>query len=574
MGDVTEILLDSLSGLSPGNVEGTCLAAGVCSLGEPGKAYPVGRRSDLASILGTGPLVDALRDLFAAAGQDATVAAVPVAGSPGGYVTACRHEGTGPAGESSGPAVSAAEVRAVVTIGGANGAATVKISLDGGETFDEDHITAVPADGVVAIPGTGARLRLFGTAEAPLVLDDAYSFSVVTPLSQHRQDGPGPLIEAEGEPTAGGELRLLVIKGGGLNEGTCRISVDGGDSYGPARTLPADAAIEVPELGVTLALEEGDYEAGTLYSWEVLAPVPTTAALMEALAGPLEKYDVEFVHAVGPSDSVDWAAAAALAEEQWNKHRPVFFIFETRRPRAGEDLADWTNALLAEREGFASIYVSAVAAFGETADSSGLSKTRSWGGLFAGKNLAIPVNQAAGWVAAGPVSQAALPDGYNESVQQILENAGYVTAKRYAGLSGVYWGDSRTLADAASDFLYLEVLRTTFKAFRLCRVAALKQLYGSAGDPLADDPAGLAYVKSLLAAALDSMVKAVPAELAGYEIDIPGGQDIANNGLAVELTFIGIPIIRAIKLYGRYVYAGGPFDPRQEIWNVGNYSGA
>jgi len=45
-------------------------------------------------------------------------------------------------------------------------------------------------------------------------------------------------------------------------------------------------------------------------------------------------------------------------------------------------------------------------------------------------------------------------------------------------------------------------------------------------------------------------------------VSIPSGQDIVNNGVAVEITLIGIPIIRQIKLFASYVYAGGNFDPR------------
>ncbi len=47
-------------------------------------------------------------------------------------------------------------------------------------------------------------------------------------------------------------------------------------------------------------------------------------------------------------------------------------------------------------------------------------------------------------------------------------------------------------------------------------------------------------------------------------MNIPAGQDITNNGVAVEVTLIGIPIIREIRLYNRYVYAGSRFDPRME----------
>jgi hypothetical protein len=88
-------------------------------------------------------------------------------------------------------------------------------------------------------------------------------------------------------------------------------------------------------------------------------------------------------------------------------------------------------------------------------------------------------------------------------------------------------------------------------------------MYDEAGDPLApSDMIGLGYLKAEIENALGTMVAAVPKELAGFVVDIPPGQDIVNNGIAVEFTLIGIPIIRKIKLFARYVYAGSRFDPR------------
>lgn len=562
MGDVTEFIIDGTSGLAPGGVEGQCIVAGCCSRGQVGKGYLLGKRSDLSGLLGVGPLVDSLRDVFAVAGQDARVIAVPVEGSPGGYITACRHQGYGPEAVSAGVAVTAADIVVNVTIGGANGAAAVEISKDGGQTFPD--MAPVPANGEVAIPGTGARIVFNGAAEKPLLANEKYSFKVVTALSQHQQIGGGPAVSASGEPKAGGQLQLLIAKGGPLNAGLYQISIDGGDNFGPRRTLPFGGEIEITDLGLSLNLPVGSYEAGAVYSWEVLPPTPTIAAVMEALERPLELYDVEFV-VVGPSDSVDWAAASALGQEQWNKHRPTYFKFEARQPYADEDLHDWAAALIAERADFAGMYVQAVAAFGETSDSTGLSRVRSWGGLNAGKTLANPVQRAAGRVRDGSISQAALPEGWDETIQGLLEDAGYITAKKYAGLHGVFWGDSKTMAEITSDFQYEEVLRVTFKALRKTRIAALKSLYDEAGDPLTPEAAvGLKFLEANLSAALDTMVKAVPQEMIDYVVEIPLGQDIVNNGLAVELTFIGIPIIRSIKLYGKYVYAGGKFDPRLE----------
>ncbi len=114
-----------------------------------------------------------------------------------------------------------------------------------------------------------------------------------------------------------------------------------------------------------------------------------------------------------------------------------------------------------------------------------------------------------------------------------------------------------------SDFIYEEVLRTVFKAVRLTRKAALMAMYDEAGDPLRPErDGGLAYLKAQLENALDAMVGA--KELVGYVVDIPPGQNVARDGVAVEITLVGVPVIREIKLYNRYTYAGSSFDPRIE----------
>ena len=215
-----------------------------------------------------------------------------------------------------------------------------------------------------------------------------------------------------------------------------------------------------------------------------------------------------------------------------------------------------------EKADVAARFVTVCAQYGGITDSTGAVNLRNASGLQAGRVMSLPVQRATGRVRDGNISQLALPDGWM-AVQSTLEDAGYLTAKKYAGLDGVYWGDSRTLADDTSDFRYEEVLRTVFKAVRKGRIAGLKSMYDEAGDPLlGNEAAGLAYLKANIENALDAMVGAIPPELAAYVVNIPSGQDIVNNGVAVEITLIGIPIIRQIKLYFSYTYAGGKFDPR------------
>lgn len=558
MRDVFEFLIDGTSGIAPGGVDGACIVAGVCSLGEVGKGYLLGKSSNLEGLLGVGPLVDRLRDVFATGGQAPVVIAVPVTGQAGGYITPVVHVGEGPDGVASGTPVKNAEAVVSIVEGGALGVATCKVSEDGGTTFAAT--APVPENGQVAIGTTGVTLVL---AEGALVADETYSFLVRSPIGPITLVGTGSDITAAGTVKAGADVKLLIVTSGVRNQATYQISLDGGDNYGPVRTIPVDGLIACGSTGVTITVPAEDVVAGDVYSFEILEPAPTIASVLDALETPLSLYDVEFVYVVGPSDSVDWAALGVQADTLWNAHRPTWFLTEARLPYADEDLDDWVAALVAEKAAFAHRFVSVVAAFGEISDATGKRITRNAAGLAAGRLLAIPVMRALGRVRDGNISQLALPALYTEGHQATLETACYITARRYAGLAGVYWGDEKTLAELTSDYQYLTVLRTVFKAVRKARLAALKSMYDEAGDPIQGGEAtGLAYLTANLEAAINTMVAAVPSELAGSQFIVPPGQDIVNNGVAVEMTLIGIPIIRTIKLFANYAYAGGAFDPR------------
>ena len=557
MGDVLEYLNDGTSGISPGDVSGSAMVAGVCSLGTPGKAYLLGRSSDLPALLGAGPLVDRLRDIFATAGQDSTVIAVPVAGLPGGYISPVRHTGTGPEASVTGSPSENANVIVEIVTGGVLGTATYKISEDGGATFDA--ATATPANGQITIATTGATLTL---AAGTHVAGDRYSFAIRTPIGPVTKTGTGPDIAVSGTPKAGADVVLTIVSGGALNAATFTLSLDGGDSVSQVQTVPLSGEISCGDTGVTITAT-GTQVAGTVYAFEVLEPVASISTVMEAIEQPLSRYDVESVYIAGPSDSADWAAMGVKADALWAVHRPIYFRAETRLPYADEDLDDWTSAMIEERNGFSHRFVIVCSAFGEVSDYTGERITRNWAGLLAGRVLSMPVMRAAGRVRDGGISQGALPSDLTEAMQKQLESAGFVTAKYYAGLESPYWGDSRTMADATSDYRYEEVLRVVFKAVRLARIAALKALYDEAGDPVREGGAsGLNYLKASIETALGTMTAAVPQEMAAYQVVIPSGQDIVNNGVAVEMTLIGIPIIRTIKLYAGYTYAGGSFDPR------------
>lgn len=562
MGDVLEYLVDGTSGLAPGGVEGSAIVVGACSRGQVGKGYLLGTSSDIEGLLGVGPLAERARDMLNTGGQDPVLIAVPCLAQSGGYISepVCTGgNGKYPDVGVSGVAQVNADVVVKVEAAGAVGTATVLISLDGGRTFADAAETTAKQ---LVIGETGATLLFPSDAE----LENGWQWSFVTrgPVGPVERvgDAESALPVIAGDVLAGGEIAIQIVKSGGLNEGTYQLSTDGGENYGKVKTLPVDGLVSVSALGVTVTFPKGAYVGGTTYYCRLLEPVPSIVDVMAALEEPLARYDVEFVLVAGATDSVDWAAMQAKAEELWNLHRPTYFKAEARLPRDDEDLNDFTAYLVEEKADVAARFVTVCAQYGGITDSTGAVNLRNASGLQAGRVMSLPVQRATGRVRDGNISQLALPDGWM-AVQSTLEDAGYLTAKKYAGLDGVYWGDSRTLADDTSDFHYEEVLRTVFKAVRKGRIAGLKSMYDEAGDPLlGNEAAGLAYLKANIENALDAMVGALPPELAAYVVNIPSGQDIVNNGVAVEITLIGIPIIRQIKLYFSYTYAGGKFDPR------------
>ena len=562
MGDVLEYLVDGTSGISPGGVEGSAIVAGVCSKGQVGKGYLLGPSSDLEGLLGVGPLVERARDMLATGGQSPTIIAVPCTGEARGYFTdivTTGGNGSYPEVTVSGVPQDNLDIVVQVESAGQVGTATVKVSTDGGKLFE----SAVTATQQFVIEDSGATL-LF-PEDAQLEEGWQWAFSARLPIGPVSRvgDEASPLPTVAGTVLAGADISIQIVKGGARNEGTYQLSTDGGENYGKTRTIPVDGAVPIAELGVTITFPEGEYVGGTTYVCTLLEPEASIVDVMAALEAPLALYDVEFVLVAGPTDSVDWAAMQAKAEELWNLHRPTYFKAETRLPYDGEDLNDFTAYLMEEKQDIAARFVQVCPQYGKITGSDGVTGRRNAAGLQAGRVMSIPVQRATGRVRDGNVSQLSLPDGW-EAVQSTLEGEGFITAKKYAGLDGVYWGDSRTLADDTSDYRYEEVIRTVFKAVRKSRVAALKSMYDEAGDPTqgTSKATGLAFLKANVEAALDTMKGANPQELADYVVNIPDGQDIVNNGVTVEITLIGIPIIREIKLYFSYTYAGSRLDPR------------
>ncbi|MFG6376451.1 MAG: DUF2586 family protein, partial [Desulfovibrio sp.] len=276
MGDVIQYLIDGTSGIAPGGVDGKALVAGVCSKGRVGKAYLIGKRSDLESMLGQGPLVERVSEMLDTGGQEPYLVAVPVQGQPAGYLTELQLDGTGPQARLSGYPAKNADVKIRVKTAGPVAAddleadaAEIEIKL--GDKEWGEAAKALPQN---VIGDTGATL-LFSEGDI-LVAGDVYSFSTRLPVGpvERTGDSQSPLIEVaeSGQGVlAAAELVIRITKGGGRNEGSFQLSIDGGDNYQKARTIPVNGEYPLYDLGVKLDFPEGAYATGTTYECRLLA---------------------------------------------------------------------------------------------------------------------------------------------------------------------------------------------------------------------------------------------------------------------------------------------------------------
>lgn len=153
---------------------------GVCSAGVANQIVSISDESQISS-LGTGPLVDALYDSFAAGAR--IVYVVPVAGDTAGVVGTVTADKTGTGNMTvTGTPLDAFDLVVVIVDPGAKNVATFQYSLDGGDTFSS-KIT-VPTALTYGISNTGLTLNFTEAAETPansFKTDDTYKCHISAP---------------------------------------------------------------------------------------------------------------------------------------------------------------------------------------------------------------------------------------------------------------------------------------------------------------------------------------------------------------------------------------------------------
>ncbi len=358
----------------------------------------------------------------------------------------------------------------------------------------------------------------------------------------------------QGSPIYDADVIIEILSSGGLNSATARISLDGGDSWGSPFTIPLTGEVFIEDTGVKIIFESAtnpdeSFVMGDRYSFKITGASSSLSKIMEAINIGLETYSPEWVYVAQETNDTMWSAFGVKADELYEEHRPTLFLTETHAKQDSKTIDEYVDELVAIRRTFSHRWVHVCASYGEILDGSGRKISRNVSGLVLGDISRANVNESIGKVKKFYISNVTLPEDWSSTHSKTLCDAGYIVLRNYPMKANLYWARGKSLADDTSDFRYIEVSRTVFKAIRIIRQKCLEYMQENFDESM------LNIFKAELENALSKMTTTIPPELDHFVVNIPSGQDVVNNGLVIDYELYGIPVIGKFINQFRYKYA-------------------
>lgn len=471
------------------SLAGRFAVAGIASSG----VYTPQIKTTLAALLAeytSGPMVDAAAAILARVGW---VLCQRVASAANGSRSNVVPSGSGGAdddltaagGNSSAavptlsgtPTSAVVNIKLKVTIAGANFAAATaryQYSLDGGLTWSSNQ---TPSGSAAALGASGVSVTW---ADGSFVANDTWSgFSVLD-----SQQGTCTLA-VTGNPNDEYAVVLEILRAGAtLAAGTAtyRLSLDGGDTWGPETAMPVSGIITPAGTGLTLTFT---YSSGTAFAvgdrWSMLTTAPTfnssgMAAAYEALDTGDE--DFEAILWTGAWDASLCTALETLAEASEAALRYRVSFVGVRDQTAEETLAAWEAAIKTDFLTWTGAWVVPCAGHAETySPATGRYNRRSCAVTVAARACSVPISEDLAWVERG-----ALPGltaiYYDGALNPALNDAGFTTLRyrRTRTFKGFFVVNPHTGAQPTSDFKLLQYLRVWAEAARVLNDAMTPHL--------------------------------------------------------------------------------------------------
>jgi hypothetical protein len=386
-----------------------------------------------------------------------------------------------------------------------------------------------------------SALSIARTAVSVIVLEGSIpgTVSAVEPGAGNQGSGS---IAVTGSPRNEYDIRLAIETGGGLNEATFRLTIDG--LPGKQITVPDDdAKYAIPGTGLTVQFVPGanGFVEGDTFSFTATEPKATNGDVLKAAGEIFEaKLSIEFIAIAGISSAPLWAALATKANEASEIYQYLFFVAQSRYLSAGETVDQWKNLLCgAERGNTGSTRLQVCAAWIDEADANGQVDVRGAIGTYCGTLAARKVQDGPDAVKFGGITAAVSikPDGLNDGHIEDLKNAGYVTVRKYVGRKGIFFTSGQMMSEEGSDFDMVERRRVMDKACRNLYIAQLPAINDTVKIGKDGSPEGLEMFVAKSEQPLEIMK--TNREISDGYVFIPPGQNIlADKKLRTKVRIV------------------------------------
>lgn len=365
----------------------------------------------------------------------------------------------------------------------------------------------------------------------------------------HTGSGTGTL-SVSGKPNNAYDIRIRITESGTLNAALFTYSTNGGYSYETEETIPLNGEKELSGTGIKITFE-GEFTADDDYCFTSTAPTISNAAVIKAVESLYNSdLEFEFIHIVGTSAKALWAALAACAGQFLSIYkRPVMFLCEARYKAEDETLDEYAASLKAEAKGIDSYYIQVCSAWSQYTRWDGREQLINNAGIVAGLYGIAGVQQSIGQVDTFAISEAKMtklmPEGIEDYISD-LDDAKYLTFRKYYGITGCYVNNAKVLCRDGSDYRYAEHVRVLNKIVRgiYKQAVTMLQMDISASDDMETD---INNIVEALNTPIEDMADADEISSGNVSIADPESINILQDErLELKLSFVPRGYIREL----------------------------
>lgn len=376
----------------------------------------------------------------------------------------------------------------------------------------------------------------------------------------------GGSLTVDGLPTNAFQVVIQITAQGGLNTAAFKASVNGGYSFSDEVTVPATGSHVLEGTGLTIHFAEAadteeqasSFLVGDTYRFGSTAPTMTNGDVLSAMDKlKVFSQEFEFIHIVGGSTLPLWQAVSEAQKNlMGNCQKPAFILLEAALPEEEVDgeLHDWAFQMEADRKKVKNTDIQVCAAWGRLVRLDGSTQIVNLAGLVSGRYAKAPVQESVGktrpelgYGFSEKQLEELLPAGYDNTVIELLDTAGFVTFRKYDGLDGFYIYHTKMMCPDGSDYRYAEDVRVRNKIIREIRKKAL--LFKNDDIDLANIQGELEARAKFIAAPLDRMVEG--KEIGSYEIVVLDGHEETfpeDETMRVKIRYLSRGYIREIDV--------------------------